>query len=41
LFDVTRVVSLEVNTESTKHVVISLHQNARRSHDLMIAKKSF
>jgi hypothetical protein len=44
LLEVSKVV--EVNTETTKHVcvcvcVVSRHQNAGQSHNLLIANKSF
>jgi hypothetical protein len=37
----SRAVGLEVNTENTKYVVVSRHQNAGRNQNLLIANKSF
>jgi hypothetical protein len=34
------VVSLEVNTEKTKYMVVSHHQSVGKYHDLLIANKS-
>jgi hypothetical protein len=34
-------VGLEVNTEKTKNMVMSHHQNVGQYHNLMIANKSF
>jgi hypothetical protein len=34
----SREVGLEVNTENTKHKVMSLHQNAGQNQNLLIAK---
>jgi hypothetical protein len=36
-----RKVSLEVNTEKTKYVLMSRHQNAGQNHNLFITNKSF
>jgi hypothetical protein len=41
LLETSREVGLEVNTEKTKHVVVSHHQNIGRNHNLPIANKSF
>jgi hypothetical protein len=35
------VVGLEVNTEETKYMVMSHHQNAAQNYTLLIANKSF
>jgi len=32
---------LKVNTEKSKYMVVSRHQNAGQNHSLLIAKKSF
>jgi len=34
-------VGLEVNTEKAKYVVVSCHQNAEQSHNLLTTNKSF
>jgi hypothetical protein len=34
-------VGLEVNTDKTKYMVISSHQNAGRNHNLLTSNKSF
>jgi hypothetical protein len=41
LLDAKGVVCLEVNTEKTKYMVMSHHQNAGQNHNLLIANKSF
>jgi hypothetical protein len=41
LSESSREVDLEVNTEKTKYMVGSHHQNAWRNHNLLIANKSF
>jgi hypothetical protein len=41
LFDASREVNLEVNTGRTKYVVMSHHQNAGQSRNLLIVNKSF
>jgi len=41
LFQVSWEVGLKVNTEKTKYVTMSYHQNAGRNHNLAIASKSF
>jgi len=35
------VVGLEVNTEKTKYMVMSHHQNAGQNHNLLTANKTF
>jgi len=37
----SRDVDLEVNTEKTKYMVVSCHQNVEQNHNLLIANKSF
>jgi hypothetical protein len=32
---------MEVNTEKTKYMIVSHHQNSRQNHNLLIANKSF
>jgi hypothetical protein len=34
-------VGLEVNTEKTKYMLLTRHQNAGQSHDIKIANKCF
>jgi hypothetical protein len=34
--DASKGVSLEVNTEKTKYILLSLHQNSGQNHDIMI-----
>jgi hypothetical protein len=34
-------VGLEVNTEQTKYILLSSHQNAGQDHDVKIANRSF
>jgi hypothetical protein len=41
LVDVSKEVGLEVNTEKTKHMLLSRHQNAGQNHDIKIGKRSF
>jgi hypothetical protein len=41
LLKANREVSLEVNTQKTKYVVMSCHQNAGQNHSILIANKSF
>jgi hypothetical protein len=41
LLQTSRKVGLEVNREKTKYMVVSHHQNAGQSHNLLIANKSF
>jgi hypothetical protein len=35
------MVSLEVNAEKTKYMLMSRHQNAGQNHNIMIANRSF
>jgi hypothetical protein len=39
--DASKEVGLEVNTEKTKYMLLSRHQNAGQSHDIKIANKCF
>jgi hypothetical protein len=41
LLEASREVDLEVNTEKTKYMVISHHQNAGQNHSSLIANISF
>jgi ribosomal protein S2 len=41
LIDASKEVGLEVNTEKTKYMLLSRHQNAGQSHDIKIANKCF
>jgi hypothetical protein len=41
LLEASREVDIKVNTEETKCVVVSRHQNAEQYHNLLIANKSF
>jgi len=41
LLEISREVGLEVNTEKTKYMDVSPHQNSGQSHNLLIANKSF
>jgi hypothetical protein len=36
LIDASKEVGLEVNTEKTKYMLLSLHQNAGQNHDIKI-----
>jgi hypothetical protein len=36
LIDASKEVSLEVNTEKTKYMLLSRHQNAGQNHDIKI-----
>jgi len=40
LLKASREVGLQVNTEETKYIVMSHHQNAGQNHNLLIANKS-
>jgi hypothetical protein len=40
-FDNTKEVGLEVNTEKTKYMLLSHHQNAGKSRDIKIANRCF
>jgi len=37
LLEVGSVIGLQVNTEKTKHIVMSRHQNVEKNHNLLIA----
>jgi hypothetical protein len=39
LIDASKEVGLEVNTEKTKYMLLSRHQNAGQNHDMKIANK--
>jgi hypothetical protein len=39
--EASREVGLEVNTEKTKYMAMSRHQNAGQNHNLLIINKSF
>jgi hypothetical protein len=41
LIDASKEVGLEVNTEKTKYMLLSRHQNAGQSYDIKIANKCF
>jgi ribosomal protein S2 len=41
LIDASKEVGLEVNTEKTKYMHMSYHQNARQNHDIKIANRCF
>jgi hypothetical protein len=41
LIDATKEVSLEVNVEETKYMLLSRHQNAGQNRDIKIANRSF
>jgi hypothetical protein len=41
LIDASKEVGLEVNTEKTKYMLLSRHQNARQNHDIKIADRYF
>jgi ribosomal protein S2 len=41
LIDASKEVDLEVNTEKSKDMLLSHHQNAGQNHDIMIAKRCF
>jgi hypothetical protein len=41
LIDASKEVGLEVNTEKTKYMLLSRHQNAGQSDDIKIANKCF
>jgi ribosomal protein S2 len=41
LIDASKEVSLEVNTEKTKYMFMSLHQNAGQNHDIKTANRCF
>jgi hypothetical protein len=41
LSDASKEVGLEVNTETTKNMLLSRHQNAGQNHDIKIANRCF
>jgi hypothetical protein len=41
LIDASKEVGLEVNTEKTEYMLLSLHQNAGQNHDIKIADSCF
>jgi len=41
LLEASREVGLEVNTEKTKYMVVSGHQNAGHIHNILIVNKLF
>jgi hypothetical protein len=41
LIDASKEVGLEVNTEKTKYMLLSPHQNAVENHDIKIANRRF
>jgi hypothetical protein len=41
LTDASKEVGLEVNTEKTKYMLLSRHQNARQIYDIKIVNKCF
>jgi hypothetical protein len=41
LIDASKEFGLEVNTEKTKYMLLSRHQNVGQIHDIKIANKSF
>jgi hypothetical protein len=41
LTDANEEVSMEVNTEENKYMLLSLHQNAGQNHDIKIANRCF
>jgi ribosomal protein S2 len=41
VIDASKEAGLEVNTENTKYMLLSRHQNAGRNHDISIAKRCF
>jgi hypothetical protein len=41
LIDASKEIGLEVNTEKTKYMSLSRHQNAGRSHDMKIGSRCF
>jgi hypothetical protein len=41
LIDASKEVVIEVNTEKTKYMLLSRHQNAGQNHDIKIANRSF
>jgi hypothetical protein len=41
LMDASKEVGLEVNTEETKYMLLSRHQNVGQNHDIKIANRCF
>jgi ribosomal protein S2 len=41
LIDATKEVGLELDTEKTKYMLLSRHQNAGQNHDIKIANRCF
>jgi hypothetical protein len=41
LIDASKEVGLEVNTEKTKYMFLSRHQNAGQNHDIKLANRYF
>jgi ribosomal protein S2 len=41
LIDASKEVGLEVNTEKSKYILLSHHQNAGKNHDIKIANRCF
>jgi hypothetical protein len=41
LIDAGKEVGLEVNTEKTKYMLLSHHQNARQNHDIKLDNRCF
>jgi ribosomal protein S2 len=41
LIDASKEVGLEVNTEKTKYMLMSRHQNSGKSYDIKIANRCF
>jgi hypothetical protein len=41
IIDASKEVGLEVNTEKTKYMLLSRHQNARENHDIKMANRCF
>jgi hypothetical protein len=41
LIDASKELGLEVNTEKTKYMLLSHHQNAGQNHDIKVANRGF
>jgi hypothetical protein len=41
LSEASRVTGQEVNTEKIEYIIVSRHQNAERSHNVLLANESF
>ena len=41
LIDASKEVGLDVNTEKTKHMLLSRHQNAGKNHDIKLGNRCF